>query len=127
MHDPSLVQEEAAEQERWLNKVLSSPKTKKSVHTFVFQHRPPYVDSHDEEKTNDNLKMDTRMEHLNLLQSHGVTALFVGHLHYGKINRYKDLEIVSTGPAGFRVVKVYRDHIEHEYYPLHRVPELIEL
>lgn len=66
----------------------------------------------------------------------GVKYVFCGHLHKNSGGRYKELESVVTSAIGYqlgtdksglRVVKVYRDRLEHQYYPLSQVPLSVDL
>lgn len=62
--------------------------------------------------------------------------MFCGHLHKNGGGKYKELECVvttaigyqlGTDKSGLRVVKVYQDHVDHQYYPLSEVPSKITL
>lgn len=51
-------------------------------------------------------------------------------------NHFKQMELVTTSalgkplgkaPSGMRIVKVYKERIEHEYYGLDEIPDTVEL
>jgi hypothetical protein len=75
-----------------------------------------------------NMPLTVRNQLLNLFHTYGVKAVFSGHAHKNSYVRDGDLEIVTTSsclcslgspatPQGFRVIKVYPNHIDHEYIP----------
>jgi len=70
------------------------------------------------------------------MQRYGVDYAIAGHYHREALARAGGLTIITTGalsknfsadPVGFRVFKVYKDRVEHTYYPLDHVPERIAL
>ena len=73
---------------------------------------------------------------LELFKAHGVAAVFAGHWHRNNYASDGDLQMVTSGPVGYplgddpsglRVVKVFEDRIEHEYFGLDAIPEAIDL
>ncbi|MHC4412125.1 MAG: hypothetical protein ACYSW6_03990 [Planctomycetota bacterium] len=73
---------------------------------------------------------------MKLFAENKVSTVFAGHYHRNSYGRYGDMEMVTTGPvskplgkdpSGFRIVKVFKDHIEHNYYGFESMPEAVEL
>ena len=71
-----------------------------------------------------------------ILMEYGATYAFAGHWHKNAYAEYGPLNVVASGavgyplgidPSGLRIVKVYPDHVEHEYYGLDDVPETVTL
>ncbi len=73
---------------------------------------------------------------LNLLKEYEVSAVFAGHWHRNSLGRDGKLQMITTGPvgkplgkdgSGFRIVKVFPDRVEHQYYPFGSLPSKVEL
>ena len=103
---------------------------------MVFQHHSYFMKDADEKDAYASIPQPRRKEYLDLLADAGVTAVFAGHHHGNNYAAYRGIELITTGPvgkplrsdpSGFRIVKVYRDRIEHEYVALDAVPACIEL
>lgn len=69
-----------------------------------------------------------------MLQFLGVRHFFCGHYHRNAGGFYKDMELVITSAigmtlgkdkSGFRIVKVKKDTVSHQYYELDDVPKTI--
>ena len=129
MKAPAGVREETAKQRKWLKSTLELEGPKSPVHTFIVQHHPLYVDERDERHDKWNLPEDIRRENLNSFKKHQVSAVLSGHLHRNHIAQDGDLLMISAAPAGsgFRIVKVFRDRIDHEYYGSDEIPGSIKL
>jgi serine/threonine-protein phosphatase CPPED1 len=66
----------------------------------------------------------------------GIKAVFCGHYHRNAGGFYKDLEVVTTtaigaqlgdvDKSGMRVVKVFSNEIQHDYYPFKDFPDNVE-
>ncbi len=67
-----------AAQWAWLQQDLAAARGKR---IFAFVHYPPYLTEPDEPEHYDNLAEPGRGRLLALLESHGVEALFAGHVH----------------------------------------------
>jgi serine/threonine-protein phosphatase CPPED1 len=122
-----------AEQEAWLNSQLAS--SHKPIHKFLFMHHPWFVNTIEDEDAYEAIPKSRRKPYLDLLAKAGFTATFSGHLHYNVLHKYKGMELITTSalglplrkdPSGFRVVKVYKSHIEHAYYDVYKSPSTIE-
>ena len=127
---------ESQKQFAWLRSELAKVADKKPAHIFVFMHHPIFVNDPNEEDSYNNLPTKQRNSYLSLFSKYNVTAVFTGHNHENHLSRYGNMEIIITGPigkplgkdpSGFRVVKVYDNHIEHKYYSLDAVPENIKM
>ena len=77
-----------------------------------------------------------RRKYVDLFDKYHVQYMFVGHLHVNHIVHAGNLTIVvtnsvcasrSSDPPGMRIVKVYPDKVEHDYYSLETLPVKIEL
>jgi predicted phosphodiesterase len=78
---------------------------------------------------------DKRKVLLGLFETNRVSAVFAGHWHRCHYVNHKGIQMVTTGPVGYplgddpsglRIVKVFQDHIEHQYYGLDDLPETVE-
>ncbi|MBA7598050.1 MAG: hypothetical protein GH143_10590 [Calditrichaeota bacterium] len=124
VHRPDKVEAELARQWTWLEETLTRD-TRTYSGTIIFQHHLLFMTDPDEEDRYENIPQLQRTRYLNLFKRNGVSAVFAGHYHGNGYGRNGDLEMVITGPvgktlrqdpSGFRIVKVYPDHIEHAYY-----------
>lgn len=79
-----------AEQREWLEADLEEHGGNR-IH--VFSHYPPYIYMPHEPNNYDNLDEPARSWLLNLLEEHGVEALFAGHVHHYGYKRYGDTKI----------------------------------
>lgn len=118
----------------WLAKTLS--KGKRAAHIVLFSHFPFFIKSSDEAEVYSNIGIESREKYLTLFAKNKVEAIFAGHLHNNAISKYGKIEMITTSsvgkplgtvPSGFRIIKVYPDKIEHEYYGLEEIPDSIKL
>lgn len=135
VHRPDKVEAELTGQWTWLEEILSSD-TRTYNGTIVFQHHPFFLTDPDEEDRYENIPRIQRTRYLDLFRRNGISAVFTGHYHGNGYGRDGDLEMVITGPvgkplrqdsSGFRIVKVFPDHIEHTYYGFANMPENVAL
>ena len=132
---PQASGNEEQQQLAWLTADLEEAAAHKPTHIMIFSHHPIFVSRPDEPDAHGNLPQARRQIYLSLLKKYGVTAAFSGHEHYNAIGRYGDTEMITTaslckpffGVAGFRIVKVYRDHIEHKFFTLQNPPSEVRL
>ena len=119
-------------QYRWLQKELR--KSKNSHHLILFCHYPIFIKTLEEAENYSNFSLEKRQKYLTLFEEEDVRAVFAGHLHNNAAVSYGRTELIITSavgmplgdaPSGLRIVKVYPDHIEHNYYGLDEVPENI--
>lgn len=116
----------------WLKRTLK--KGKNANQLIVFGHYPFFIQSYDEPEKYSNLKLPYRLKYLEMFKASGVDAIFSGHLHNNAYGEYKGVQLVTTSavgkplaeaPSGLRIVKVYNDRIEHQYYGLDEIPDTV--
>jgi serine/threonine-protein phosphatase CPPED1 len=119
-------------QYKWLTSQLK--KYRKADHIILFTHYPFFNQSVDEPERYSNLAPESRQKYLPLFDDSGVKAVFSGHYHNNALSRYEKVELITTSavgkplgdaPSGMRIVKVYSDRIEHEYFGLEEIPESV--
>lgn len=120
------------EQYEWLNKILK--KSKKATHIILFCHYPFMIKTFDEPENYSNIGNEGRQKYLDLFADNKVDAVFSGHLHNNAITSYREIQLIvssaigkplGNAPSGLRIVKVYKDKIEHRYYGLDEIPDSI--
>ena len=133
--DDSEVPHEWDRQLSFLSSSLSDAQANGSNHILVFAHHPLYAEHPEEEDSWAALPGDKRKILLDLFESHGVSAVFAGHLHRCHYVNHKGIQMITTGPVGYplgddpsglRIVKVFQDRIEHQYYGFEELPESVE-
>jgi 3',5'-cyclic AMP phosphodiesterase CpdA len=116
----------------WLKRELSN--SGGMDHIFIFSHYPFFINAYDEPETYSNISITARNRYLDLFKKYGVEAIFAGHLHNNASSVYGMLQMVTTSavgkplakaPSGIRIVKVYPQKIESNYYGLDEIPEII--
>jgi 3',5'-cyclic AMP phosphodiesterase CpdA len=116
----------------WLRKELSD--SKKSEHIIVFCHYPFFIKSFDEPESYSNQSADARTKYFNLFDEFNVNAVYAGHLHMNSSAQYKNTLMITTGPAGkplgespsgIRIIRIYPDRIESNYYGVNEIPEKV--
>ena len=136
IHNPDSVSAEYDAQLLWLKQELAKARDRQPNHILIFLHHPLFLEEPDERDKYFNLPIERRKVYLDLLRTYGVRLVFAGHYHRNGYGKDGALEMVTTGPvgrplgddpSGFRIVKVYPDRIEHQYYGLDAVPEKITL
>lgn len=124
----------AREQDSWLDGILKH--CKKFTHTFVFEHIPWFLENANEPDDYFNINKDIRNHWLEKFYLAGVTKIFCGHYHRNAGGHYKDMELVVTSAigaqmgedaSGVRLVRITRNKITHDYYPMERIPLEVEL
>lgn len=117
------------EQYNWLVKKLKE--SQHAQHIILFCHYPFFNKTVDEPTAYSNIDLDCREKYLDLFNNNNVEAVFSGHYHNNSLATYGKTQLVTTSalgkplgkaPSGLRIVKVYSDRIEHEYYGLEEVP-----
>lgn len=126
------VPEHEKSQLKWLKETLSDSKSVN--HTILFGHYPFFNKSVDEPEKYSNIHPKKRKKYLKLFNKYDVTAVFFGHYHRNAYPDYKEIELIITSAigmqhgddsSGFRIVKVFNDRIEHNYYGLENVPDKV--
>ncbi len=119
--------QDAENQWNWLNHDLGQAASTCNPHIIIFMHHPLFLDTPDEADDYFNIPRQIRQVYLDLFAKYGVKTVLAGHLHRSNIASDSSLEVVVTGPvgmplgdgrSGFRIVKVYDDHIAHKYFGL---------
>ena len=125
----------AERQTAWLEKTLEGASEERFNHVIVFKHFPLCLHRVDEPDGYFNVPGPRRRELLDLFHKHGVRAVFSGHYHRNAYAKDGELELVTTSscgkplgtdPTGFRIVKVFGDHIEHRYCGFEEMPEKVD-
>ena len=136
LNDCSHVPEEGQEQIDFLKAALRGGRDKQSNHIIVFSHHALFVKQPDEPDSTWAIRGKSRPVVFSLLKEHNVSAVFSGHWHRNNYASDGDLEVVMTGPVGYplgddpsglRIVKVFQDRIDHEYFALDALPETVEI
>ena len=134
--DPSEVPDELAFQESFLRETLAEARSEGAAHIIVLHHHPLFVKHSLEADDWMVIPGKGRRVLLDIFEEYGVSLAISGHLHRNQIARYGDIQLVSTGsvgcplgvdPSGVRIVKVYGDRIEHEYFAMDCIPESVSL
>lgn len=116
-------------QTNWLTKKLKE--SQKARHILVFCHYPFFNKTVDEPTAYSNIDQGYREKYLDLFNDNHVDAVFSGHYHNNSLSTYGSMQLVTTSalgkplgkaPSGFRIIKVYSDKIEHEYFGLEKLP-----
>ena len=122
------------EQYNWLSKKLR--KSWNSQHILLFTHYPFFNKTVDEPTAYSNIDREYREKYLNLFRNNNVAAVFSGHHHNNGYATYGNVQLVTTSalgkplgnaPSGFRIIKVYNDKIEHEFFGLEELPDSVVL
>lgn len=133
--DPSNAPHLYAEQLEWFKEQLQlNINNKPPIHRIVFAHHPWFLNKFDEEYELKEGRYDEayfiipknrRLKFLHLMQKSNVSACFCGHYHRNSLAYYGKMPIITTSAigkqlgddtSGFRIVRVFNDRIEHEYF-----------
>ena len=110
-------------------------KSRNKQHILLFTHYPFFNKTVDEPTAYSNIDKEYREKYLNLLNNNKVDAVFSGHYHNNSLSNYGNVQLITTSslgkplgkaPSGFRIVKVYSNKIEHEFFGLEDLPKKIE-
>ncbi|RWS08648.1 serine/threonine-protein phosphatase CPPED1-like protein [Dinothrombium tinctorium] len=122
-----------AKQYLWLKSVLNNESRNDMKHIVIFQHVPWFVREFNEPTSVENINAKYRADYLNLLYKNGVKYIFAGHVHGNFETKFKDMNLITTTslncdgynhPHGFRLVKVYENHISHRFFALNETVEI---
>ena len=126
-YDPAHVPDEWERQVDFLRDALVEARRRDSDHVVVFTHHPLFLSQHDEPDGIFAVPQVRRRVLLDLLTSHGATAMFSGHYHRNSYGSYQGFQMVTSGAvgypmadsqSGFRTVHVHPNRLEHEYHAL---------
>ena len=101
----------------------------------VFMHHPLFLDHADEEDGYFVIPAERRRIILDILKSQRVSAVFAGHLHENFSASDGPLQMITTSavgyplgndPSGLRIVRMYGNSIEHEYYGMDDLPDSLK-
>jgi len=125
------------EQLKWFEAELAAAQARHATHIFVCDHHPWFLTSVDEPNKYQNVPLPYRSTYLDLMNRYGVEYALSGHLHYELIAHDRKLTLLTDGPlsksvgkppiVGFRIVKVYKDRVEHQFYALDNIPEHVNM
>lgn len=124
---------EEKKQFNWLKKELK--KARGSQNILLFTHYPFFIKDFNEKENYSNQSIKMREKYFNLFESYQVDAIFSGHLHNNSYSEYGNIQNVITSSAGkqlgnnspgIRIVKVYKNRIEHDYFTIDKIPKIIE-
>ena len=116
----------------WLKQELI--KSKRDKHIVLFSHFPFFINSPIEPESYSNIGIEQRSKYLALFREYKVEAVFAGHLHNNASAANGNTKMIVTSavgkplgsaPSGIRIIKVYRNRIESDYFSLDEVPETI--
>jgi len=119
-------------QYKWLTKTFK--KSQNVEHTILFCHYPFFNKTVDEPESYSNIGLEFREKYLSLFEINEVGAIFTGHHHRNNLLSFGNIQLVTTSavgkplgdnPSGIRIVKIYRDRIEHVYYDLDALPDSV--
>ena len=136
MHRPGHVADALTRQEAWLADELRTSAEREPTHLIVFQHHPLFIETPDEPDAYANIPQVRRQRYMDLFAEAGVTAVLAGHHHRCGGGNFGPVEMIITGSVtnafdkvgpGLRIVRVYRDRLEHAFYPLAAMPASVEL
>lgn len=120
----------------FLESALQGARDIGSAHALMFTHHPLFLESADEEDSLLAIPRERRRVLLDLLHAYDADAVFSGHWHTNSYARDGKLEVVTSAavgyplgndPSGFRIVKVFQDRIEHEYFGFDEIPQTVDM
>ncbi|MCP4707656.1 MAG: hypothetical protein GY869_03440 [Planctomycetes bacterium] len=132
--NPEAVQHDYDRQLTFITEQLEKARFLNAEHIFIFGHHSFYLA--DEPNPYWTIPSPRREEIWSLFAEYGVRAVFAGHYHRNNILTVDNVEMITSAavgkpfgadPSGLRIVKVYPDHIEHQYYPFDEVPQEVTL
>ena len=135
-YDPSNVPQEWDRQVDFLKADLQKARDSGCAQIVVFMHHPLFGRDPGEGDSTMAIPGERRRVLLDLFKRHGVSAVFAGHWHRNNYASDGGLQMVTSGPVGYplgddpsglRIVKVYDDRLEHEYFGLDALPEAVGL
>lgn len=125
------------EQRKWFEAELNAARARNATHIFVCDHHPWFLTTPGEAGKYQNVPLVYRQDYLALMKRYKVEYALAGHLHRDLTAKGGDLTIIAGGPisksfskppvVGYRIWKVYKDHIETEFYALDKVPASVKM
>jgi len=126
--------EHEQKQYNWLAKKIKD--SENAQHIILFSHYPFFNKTVDEPTAYSNIDLESRKKYLDLFNANKVDAIFSGHYHNNSLTNYGEMQLVTTSalgkplgkaPSGLRIIKVFSDRIEHEYFGLDSIPDSVHL
>ena len=120
----------------FLKSALQEARDAGRTHIVVFTHHPLFLDHPEEDDSTLAVPRERRQVLLELLHAYDVSAVFSGHWHRNNYARDGKLLMVTSSavgypfgydPSGFRIVKVFQDRIEHDYFGFDEMPEAVDM
>lgn len=118
---------------KWFETELAAARARNPAHIFVCDHHPWFLKDPQEPSKYENVPLAHRGVYLDLMNRYGVEYALSGHLHHELIGHDRDLTLLADGPVskstakppvvGLRIVRVYKDRVERQFYGLDKVPE----
>ena len=138
IYDPSEVPGEWEAQLAFVEEALKKSSARGERMKIAFSHHPLFTNTPLDQDARAHLPRERREPLLNLFRQHGVSAVFCGHRHRNMYARDGQMEIVVTSAvgmqspssdvkSGYRIVKVFDDRIEHEYFEFGAGPATVDL
>lgn len=134
--DPIADSDLRQSQRKWFEETLAAARVDNADHIFVCTHQPWFLTNPDEADTYDVIPKAQRTDYMELMRKSGVDYALAGHFHRESIARDSKMEMITSpsigkalgkDPVGLRIFKVYKDHVEHAYYPLEQVPQQVKI
>ena len=140
LHLPEHTAEEMQAQLAFLEAGLEAASKRGSAHIIVFSHHALFLGHPDEPDLPISqrfaLTRKQRRVVLDMCRRHGVSHVFAGHWHKNNYAADGRLQVITSSavgyplgddPSGYRVVRVFEDRIEHDYYAFGEGPEAVDL
>lgn len=136
MDHPENLQDEWDAQMAFLRAELKAARERDASHIIIFGHHPFFLEHAKEEDSYWTIPKEHRRPVVELFREYEVAAVFAGHLHRNNYASDCGLEMVASGPvgyplgddpSGYRVVKVFDERIEHDYYGLGYGPDSVDM
>lgn len=133
--DPSKVPEEWDRQLSFLESALENP-VPGGGPTVVFTHHPLFLNDRYDSDSFLIIPTERRLVLFEMLKKHAVWGMFSGHWHRNNYANDENFQVVTSAavgyplgddPSGLRIVKVYSNRIEHQYYGFDDIPETVNL
>jgi len=140
LHLPEHTGSEMEAQLAFLEMELEAASRRESPHIVVFSHHAFFLRHPDEPDPpiaqRFALTRKQRRVVLQMCRKYGVSHVFAGHWHKNNYAADGGLQVITSAavgyplgddPSGYRVVRVFEDRIEHDYYAFGEGPETVDL
>ena len=140
LHLPEHTTAEMEVQLAFLESELETASRRESPHVILFSHHALFLRHPDEPDLPVSqrfaLTRKQRRVVLDMCCRYGVSHVFAGHWHKNNYAADGRLQVIASAavgyplgddPSGYRVVRVFEDRIEHDYYAFGEGPETVDL